>query len=462
MRLEPGQVAIRAYCHGLGDCFLLRFGRENEEPFSMVIDCGIILGTPSPEVQIRPVVQDIFKETGGELAADGTVSKRAKVDLLVNTHEHWDHLSGFIQAQSDWDAIDFDQVWFAWTERKGDKLADDLRKEMADKKEKLKRAKEKGAGLADPKTGALIESLLGLFGDGALDGALGAAGGKTTLDALNYIKGRFAGREEAISYKEPGVAQPLVPGIRVYFLGPPHRRERLMRTLPGKDKEVYEGLALTQESAFMAALDDHLGNPLTPEEQALCAKARPFDSRDGASRADAQKNGFFARTYFEPTQDWRSIDGDWLAGAEELALALDSATNNTSLAMAFELPNGKFLLFPGDAQVGNWLSWYDQPYILEDGTKRTIDDILPNVCFYKAGHHGSHNATLRELGLEKMPSGRFSAFVPVDTHVAHEKKGWCNMPLPALVNRLREKSDEVVLADEVMVGQPLRYKDFLF
>ena len=60
----------------------------------------------------------------------------------------------------------------------------------------------------------------------------------------------------------------------------------------------------------------------------------------------------------ETDVSWRQIEDDWLGGAETLGLALDSATNNTSLVLAIEVKASKqVLLFPADAQVGNWLSW---------------------------------------------------------------------------------------------------------
>ena len=53
------------------------------------------------------------------------------------------------------------------------------------------------------------------------------------------------------------------------------------------------------------------------------------------------------------------MDGEWLDIATDLALQLDSATNNTSLVLAIErIADGKVLLFPGDAQQGNWRSWH--------------------------------------------------------------------------------------------------------
>ena len=94
----------------------------------------------------------------------------------------------------------------------------------------------------------------------------------------------------------------------------------------------------------------------------------------------------------EKDQSWRRIDADWLSGSQ-LALHLDSATNNTSLALAIELADGEVLLFPADAQVGNWLSWQTLSWQLPDNSTVTGPDLLNRTIFYKAGHHGSHNAT---------------------------------------------------------------------
>jgi hypothetical protein len=69
-----------------------------------------------------------------------------------------------------------------------------------------------------------------------------------------------------------------------------------------------------------------------------------------------------------------------------LALDLDNATNNTSLALAIELgPGGKVLLFPADAQVGNWFSWRDQSWKDDKGRDVTVDDLLARTVFYKVG-----------------------------------------------------------------------------
>jgi hypothetical protein len=48
----------------------------------------------------------------------------------------------------------------------------------------------------------------------------------------------------------------------------------------------------------------------------------------------------------EEDVSWRRIDSDWLGVSADLAMQLDSRTNNTSLALAFEFTDtGRVLLF---------------------------------------------------------------------------------------------------------------------
>ena len=67
---------------------------------------------------------------------------------------------------------------------------------------------------------------------------------------------------------------------------------------------------------------------------------------------------------------------------KELALKLDSDTNNTSLVTGFQLEeSNKVLLFPGDAQVGNWLSWEDVTFDVGNNKKVTGPRSLGTYCF---------------------------------------------------------------------------------
>jgi len=126
-----------------------------------------------------------------------------------------------------------------------------------------------------------------------------------------------------------------------------------------------------------------------------------------------------------------------------MALQLDSLTNNTSLVLALELaPDGDVLLFAADAQVGNWLSWQDLKWTVGNKTV-TGPDLLNRAIFYKVGHHGSHNATLKEKGLEEMKNLRV-AMIPVNHEMALKKR-WGKMPLDELVDALKKQAKGVVL-----------------
>lgn len=126
------RVRIRMYQHGLGDCFLLSFPTGKAKYVHVMIDCGIVLGTSEPGTVMTKVAKDIKKVTKGH------------VDILVITHEHWDHLSGFdpAQAQTIFDDVKFGTFWLAWTEDEKNPLANHLRTEREKKKKAAKAAKE--------------------------------------------------------------------------------------------------------------------------------------------------------------------------------------------------------------------------------------------------------------------------------------------------------------------------------
>jgi len=225
--------------------------------------------------------------------------------------------------------------------------------------------------------------------------------------------------------------------VTAFVLGPPHDEQKIKKINPSKkDQETY-GLA---EAVFMTDVAMALMNP---------APDGIFDQAFQIPLAEAKSMPFFQTHYWgedgdsdEKDQSWRRIDGTWLDSSSSMALALDSATNNTSLVLAFELDGGDVLLFAADAQVGNWLSWQDLSWKV-GGKQVTGPDLLKRTVFYKVGHHGSHNATLQTLGLEEM-EGLKLAFLPVDEKMA-VKKRWGKMPLPELLDRLKEKTKDCVV-----------------
>jgi hypothetical protein len=185
-----------------------------------------------------------------------------------------------------------------------------------------------------------------------------------------------------------------------------------------------------------------------PNDEANLERSQPFDTKWGLTLSEASGNNFFDTRYFSSAKEnqGRRIDGDWLwMGAQRLALQMDSYTNNTCLVLAFELPKSRqILLFTADAQVGNWLSWHDQDYTTKDGRKLSAADLLAKTTLYKVGHHGSHNATLKEKGLELMTHPDLVAMLPVEADgVTRLRYG--QMPLKSLVTALGEKTEGRIL-----------------
>src|SRR5687767_8527827 len=109
--VAPGSPAkyrarVRMYRHGLGDCFLVTFPRKGKDPFQILIDCGALARDSG---SMKRVVEHIRGTVQNE-------NNEARLDVVVGTHEHKDHLSGFNQARDLFETFDFGAVWLGWTE----------------------------------------------------------------------------------------------------------------------------------------------------------------------------------------------------------------------------------------------------------------------------------------------------------------------------------------------------------
>jgi beta-lactamase superfamily II metal-dependent hydrolase len=405
------RATIRVYRHGLGDCILIKLKRGDGSDFKILIDCGVAVATQGASAMMTKVVEDVVQETGG------------KIDVLAVTHEHWDHVSGFSQAEEVFKRLTVGQVWVAWTEDPADDLAKSLRNDH-DSAVAAVGASAQAMAMAGGSDRA--EGLLNVLG------LLGAAGEKTRA-AFDIAKSKSPNGQQP-HYWHPTDPPFQVPDadIRIYALGPPHDAALIRKILPSKGhSETYE-LALDGSGIFPLGVKSAL--ELSDDDV-------PFADIWMIPVERTRGMPFFQNHYwgaFGESAEWRRIDSEWLGAADDLALALQSATNNTSLVLAIELPGGDVLLFAGDAQVGNWLSWQDLkwPQLLPTVTG---PDLLARTIFYKVGHHGSHNATLRAQGLEQMTKLR-TAVIPVDVAVA-VKMRWGAMPLETLVTALDKKTN---------------------
>lgn len=471
------QITVRMYCHGFGDCFLLSFLEKGEMVYCMLVDCGMLTGNTD---LLKQALSDIKGYCGGRL------------DVVVQTHQHKDHISGFNLRDNEkkmlWNTIEVDQVWLAWTENTGpdgDGLAIELKERQRKKERALEQALSRYNSLikdpeyttfllneyrgeeylaAQKRYALALDQLLNFAGIGSENEAVQGADGLplTMEDAMNYFKQRqimAKGMATApyISYWNPGdmadEKRTGLHGIRFYFLGPPKDYSQLRIMEDRSHADMYFSEMGLSDNFYLA-----LSNTQHPGGAALS----PFNAKYiwdtkklSKQEMDKKENqNHIKNLYQNPRHQWRQIEADWLHNAGALALHLDSYTNNTSLVFAIEfIESGKVLLFPADAQIGNWVSWTAkdpetrQPklqwQVKQDNEKRTItaSDLLERTVFYKVGHHGSHNATAKKHGLELMKSDELVAMIPVDEDVARNqgKRGW-KMPAEKLYDRLLQKT----------------------
>ena len=522
-------ITIRMYRQLLGDCFLLTHRKDDggvEQVYRALIDCGVLqcIGKEVDKPQtkagtrtIHSVVDNLITDTGGVL------------DLVIATHEHYDHLSGFLLGFQTFKAkpLVIKALWLAWTEKPGDGEAEAIRangrsslKALAaladafatgdDAAQTIRErnapkwledyAKQVSSPTGDAERRAQnIDALLQFQGE--IDKWVSEITPpsrdpepvwdvdkppRSCADVLRWL--RATAKEPNVRYLEPGeiVSFGVDKTLRAHVLGPPRRPDRLLKLNPSEGKNVVREVYLTTPDDA-AALDATLRFLETlptdgaisaedagkrAEERAKQAAEYPFAARFDRT-AKSAPGCAVVTAYRNPQEAARGIDDEWMGTAEALALKVDSDVNNTSLVLAIEVSKGgDVLLLPADAQVGNWLSWHDQTYPPKPAKPGdptvSATDLLNRTVLYKVGHHGSHNATAKALGLELMTSPHLAAMIPVVEAVAREQKsstnplGWA-MPYGDLNARLKERTGgRIVRGDGDVKAEALAFANSRF
>ena len=213
------RVKIWMYRQGLGDCFLVSLPQgKGGRPFNLMIDCGVILGTPDPTSIMTRVVNSIVEATGG----DSSTGTKGEIDLLVATHRHWDHLSGFVQASEAFEQLQINEAWLGWTENPEDTLAEKLGRERDQALAALQRSVDQLHLAGATEAADEIRGILSFFGV--------TKGGSTTADALAKVRS-MAGSN--LRYRDPQKDAPIPLGdsrATIYVLGPP-RDEKMLGKL---------------------------------------------------------------------------------------------------------------------------------------------------------------------------------------------------------------------------------------
>ena len=401
----------------------------------MLIDCG---GWNTNGAAVTPCVEDIHKTCGGEL------------DLLVVTHQHEDHVSGFNQARETFDKINVKEVWMSWIEDKSDNIAIILKDKYGKKLKESKKITQqalkelqnkrvptvKGFGARMKAKKQSLEEALALieFEEGTSYGKRLGVGKRTNDDAIDYVRGKG----KKMRYWRPGnVIDDMsgAEGMKFYILGPPRDADMKYFKIDTEETEMYHLAAMNKEPTVEKLPQESIFKNDIGLEEGISPFADNF-------KMEISELKLFNRYYNSTDVKWRQIETDWLETGAAIAMRATNLTNNTSLAMAIEFASGKVVLLPGDAQSGNWMGWHKKDVkksLKEKGGKDT-EELLKDTVFYKVGHHGSHNGTASKSGLDFINNKDLVAAMPLIHNKVPEAWKPAGFPAKALYDVLIEKT----------------------
>ncbi len=398
---EVKGLRVRMYRVGFGDFFLLTVPTGNG-PRHILIDCGV---HAQDLKSIRDAVAQMAADCGSTLA------------LVIMTHRHADHISGFGTCSDTFSQFTVDRVWMPWFEDPGNKSAAAFQSNLTALAGRLS---VRLAARGDP-----VSLELAAMADNITGGMAAAGGGSANQKALDVLNKGFKNKPEHDYYKagdEPVLPRDLVDaGFSAQILGPP------------SDLSMISQMSNKSEQ-YLADSDQTDEAPRHPFPKAFTVPSSVYP-------ADAFRH--FGAAKIQQMVD--NLQPDVLAAQ---AVAADNTLNNQSLVILFSF-RGKNLLFAGDAQWGNWANFlYGGPFGTPGHTQITkrAADILGNIDFYKVGHHGSTNATPKDavaamrLGCVGMCSTQIHAYNEVPREPL----------LQALRERMRgqlARSDQVALKD---------------
>jgi beta-lactamase superfamily II metal-dependent hydrolase len=384
------KVVIRMYDVGFGDCFLVRINFAGTES-KILFDCGSIKAGPRP---INDVVQDVIEQAKDP---DG----KARLDVIVATHRHKDHVSGF--ANSLWKTVEVKEVWMPWTENPSDAAAQKIRNSQsklaaalaANTQKKSLVWAQSNPGQENPKLTAVADL---------------ASNALSNEAAMQTLHEGFAGSPVRRFFptgnaKDETYESAAVGSVLVHVLGP-SRDERVIRDMDPPAGQSYLQL--------YDGTDTSAGAP------------EPF-REDWWMDADPGEV-----SYLLSVSDRAKINSIGAGFDFDLAAALDKAVNGTSLMLMLKIA-GQWLLFPGDAQWGTWQAALENP---------RWKQLLTKTTFYKIGHHGSHNATPVDF-VENTVGTDFWAMAST-----HHVDQWPSIPKEELLSALGKRTTKIARSDK--------------
>ena len=404
-------VTVRMYNVGFGDAFLLFFPAP-ERTRKVLIDCGVHASGRNPNLKMSEAVAQI-------IAAATEADDVPRIDLVIATHRHQDHVEGF--ANQLWQTVEVREVWMPWTENYRDAEARRILELQSTRAENLQTAlklisRPQRFGLNAKQVGEL-KSLQ----EFAANNLVNAKAMATLHEGFKPFAGQNKVTRRYLEYKSPQKSTfmpEILPGVTVCVMGPSRDKEIIRDMEPEHGNRDEEWFRLTMnEAAGVAQRED-----LVPFDETWSATLQQYNRShriiDAATLKKVESAG---------------------EGAElGIAVALEKAVNGTSLMLMFQIGKAK-LFFPGDAQLGTWKMAMNVPEWRE---------LMKQADFYKVGHHGSHNATPPKF-INEIAGKGFKAMIPV-----RPVEKWKFIPKIELMAAMRKKTTKIARADRPQDDPP--------
>ncbi|MGD8751769.1 MAG: hypothetical protein PVG14_10130 [Anaerolineales bacterium] len=325
------KLLVRAYNVGVGDCIYVHIP-NGDDGFHILIDCGTISRVD--------LLKNALKNLEDEMLPDADEADKKRLDLLVATHRHRDHIKGFDPEY--FENIQIKNIWLSAAMDREHPQAEQANALHAAATSAMREIEARGLALSLPLQ--LLVSMYSLQNDEAMKAL------REDLPQANGI--------------EPVYVHADTPQNELSL---PLTNATIRVLAPEKDIDGY-----------------YLGEEMDESLHAFQANQRTF------TRRSTSVNEVFPGNI--SASDFHRLQSRMLSNALAFAETDSSLQNNTSVVLLIEW-QGRRLLFTGDAEWegefkegkhnGNWnVMWKERTQHLREA-----------LDFLKIGHHGSINAT---------------------------------------------------------------------